>query len=166
MPAVPAMPTAENSSAGKTFSMSRWAMMLPIVARRSPAITTPLGNVAATIVVPCGASVVTALGRCSRRPGSNSGDAIAKKSANDEMPGVRNAAGSRPAPFVKSANTPPSEASCCQVFSGTYGSGLLAALLDVPSHELFGVLFEHVVDVVEQGVDVVRELFVALLEVG
>ena len=55
MPAVPAMPTHENSSAGKTFSMSRWAMMLPIVARRSPAITTPPGNVAATIVVPCGA---------------------------------------------------------------------------------------------------------------
>ena len=37
------MPTAEYSSAGKTFSMSRWAMMLPIVARRSPAITTPPG---------------------------------------------------------------------------------------------------------------------------
>ena len=52
---MPAMPTTENSSAGKTFSMSRWAMMLPIVARRSPAITTPPGNVAATIVVPCGA---------------------------------------------------------------------------------------------------------------
>ena len=52
---MPAMPTAENSSAGKTFSMSRWAMMLPIVARRSPAMTTPPGNVAATIVVPCGA---------------------------------------------------------------------------------------------------------------
>ena len=46
---------AENSSAGNTFSMSRWAIMLPIVARRSPAITTPPGNVAATIVVPCGA---------------------------------------------------------------------------------------------------------------
>ena len=30
--------------------------MLPIVARRSPATTTPSGKVAATIVVPCGAS--------------------------------------------------------------------------------------------------------------
>ena len=42
-PAVPAMPTQEYSSAGNTFSMSRWAMTLPIVARRSPAITTPPG---------------------------------------------------------------------------------------------------------------------------
>jgi hypothetical protein len=32
---------SEYSSAGKTFSMSRWAMMLPMVARRSPAMTTP-----------------------------------------------------------------------------------------------------------------------------
>ena len=52
MPAAPAMPMMENSSAGKTFSMSRWAMTLPMVARRSPAITTPPGKVAATIVVP------------------------------------------------------------------------------------------------------------------
>ena len=41
MPAVPAMATAEWRSAGKTFSMAWWAMMLPAVARRSPAITTP-----------------------------------------------------------------------------------------------------------------------------
>jgi hypothetical protein len=40
-PAVPAIPTTENSSAAKTFSMSRLAMRLPIVARRSPAMTTP-----------------------------------------------------------------------------------------------------------------------------
>src|SRR3712207_7435688 len=38
----------------KTFSMSRWAMTLPAVARRSPAITTPSANVSATIVGPCG----------------------------------------------------------------------------------------------------------------
>src|SRR5438309_87907 len=49
-PAAPAMPTAEYSSAWKTFSMSRCAMRLPIVARRSPAMTTPPGNVTATIV--------------------------------------------------------------------------------------------------------------------
>ena len=54
MPAAPAIPMMENSSAGKTFSMSRWAMTLPMVARRSPATTTPPGKVAATIVVPCG----------------------------------------------------------------------------------------------------------------
>ena len=70
----------ENSSAGKTFSMSRWAMMLPIVARRSPAMTTPPGKVAATIVVPCGARSpaspgghargATAAGRAPARRGS------------------------------------------------------------------------------------------------
>ena len=43
--------------------MSRWAMMLPIVARRSPAITTPPSYVAATIVVACGASVGGVAGR-------------------------------------------------------------------------------------------------------
>ena len=41
MPAVPAMATAEKWSAGKTFCMAWWAMMLPAVARRSPAMTTP-----------------------------------------------------------------------------------------------------------------------------
>ena len=40
-PAVPAMPTQEYSSVGKTFWMSRWAMTLPMVARRSPAMITP-----------------------------------------------------------------------------------------------------------------------------
>ena len=47
---------AEYSSAGKTFSISRWAMRLPIVARRSPAMTTPPAKVSATIVVACGTS--------------------------------------------------------------------------------------------------------------
>ena len=37
-----------------TFSTSRWEMMLPDVARRSPAITTPPAKVAAMIVVACG----------------------------------------------------------------------------------------------------------------
>ena len=36
-----AMATPEWRSAGKTFSMARWAIRLPAVARRSPAITTP-----------------------------------------------------------------------------------------------------------------------------
>ena len=47
---------SEYSSAGNTFSISRCAMRLPIVARRSPAITTPPSKVTATIVVPCGTS--------------------------------------------------------------------------------------------------------------
>ncbi len=41
IPAVPAMPSTEYWSAGNTFSMCRLAMTLPIVARRSPAISTP-----------------------------------------------------------------------------------------------------------------------------
>ena len=75
------MPTHEYSSAGKTFSMSRWAMMLPIVARRSPAITTPPANVSATIVVPCaisrGAEPVI---EAARLPGSRSGACDVRKS--------------------------------------------------------------------------------------
>ena len=40
-PAAPAMATPLCSSACTTFSMPRWLMRLPLVARRSPAITTP-----------------------------------------------------------------------------------------------------------------------------
>ena len=61
MPATPAMPTQENSSLRNTFSMSRWEIMLPAVARRSPAMTTPPSQTAATIVVPCGSSWPPAL---------------------------------------------------------------------------------------------------------
>ena len=60
--------------------MSRWAMMLPIVARRSPAITTPPGNVAATIVVPCGArSPALPCGSRHARDGSRSGACSAEE---------------------------------------------------------------------------------------
>src|SRR5690606_36813090 len=45
------------------------------------------------------------------------------------------------------------------------GVGLLAALLDVAAHELLGVLLEHLVDLVQNGVDIVRELLLALLDV-
>ena len=85
-PAVPAMPTAENSSAGKTFSMSRWAMTLPIVARRSPAMTTPPGKVADTIVVPCGVSMVP--GGSVRALGRSWGACWRRKSVKEELPGV------------------------------------------------------------------------------
>lgn len=95
-PAVPAMPTAEYSSAGKTFSMSRWAITLPMVARRSPASTTPPMNVTATIVVPCGASMAPCRGGRFRLPGSIPGDWSDRKSMNEEDPGVRKAAGRRP----------------------------------------------------------------------
>lgn len=95
-PAVPAMPTAEYSSAGKTFSMSRCAIMLPIVARRSPARTTPPGKVAATIVVPCGASMAPFMGGVCRLPGSIPGAWSDRKSMKEDDPGVRKAAGRRP----------------------------------------------------------------------
>ena len=65
----------EYSSLRKTFSMSRWAIMLPAVARRSPAITTPPAKAAATIVVPCGELLgITSDGMLSpRAPGNSSG---------------------------------------------------------------------------------------------
>src|SRR3954454_11106869 len=98
MPAVPAMPTPENSSAWKTFSMSRWAMTLPIVARRSPAMTTPCVCTTATMVVPWGASMwlVMPAGRSRRRRGRRSGWCEARKSAKELLPGAKNARGRDP----------------------------------------------------------------------
>ena len=46
------MATPDQRSAGKTFCMFRWLIRLPEVARRSPAMTTPSANRAATTVVP------------------------------------------------------------------------------------------------------------------
>ena len=62
--------------------MSRCAMRLPAVDRRSPAITTPPSYTAATIVVPWG--IASAGVPCGRR----SGAAAARKSVNDGEPGV------------------------------------------------------------------------------
>src|SRR3954471_19085724 len=76
--------------------MSRWAMTLPIVARRSPAITTPSVWVTATIVVPCGASRVMFCVACSRLPGSRSGAWAARKSVKELLAGAKNALGSLP----------------------------------------------------------------------
>src|SRR6185436_1074361 len=135
MPAVPAIPTQENSSEGKTFSMSRWAMMLPIVARRSPAITTPHSKVAATIVVPCGARSPALPSGRERRLGSSSGAWSDRKSANEEVPARRNA-GPSDGPSRESLN------------------GLLPALLDERLHEVLRVGLEHVVDLAEDRVDV------------
>src|SRR3954451_3009228 len=105
MPAEPAMPTQEYSSAWKTFSMSRWAMTLPIVARRSPAITTPVVWVTATMVVPCGASRVTLARASARLPGKRSGARAPRKSANELLAGAKNAAGSLP-PSRRSMRSP------------------------------------------------------------
>src|SRR5207302_543494 len=61
-PAAPAMATAEESSVGNTFSMERWAIEYPSVARRSPAMTTPPWKRMARMVVPWGTSSMAARG--------------------------------------------------------------------------------------------------------
>ena len=100
MPAVPAMPTSEYSSAANTFSMSRWAIRFPMVARRSPAMMTPPLKTAATMVVacrgvlpcpdpvPCGSEPVCPVMVFARWPGSNSLAAAAMKSTNEDEPGA------------------------------------------------------------------------------
>ena len=82
------MPTRLYSSVAKTFSMSRLAMRLPIVARRSPAMTTPPAYVRVTIVVPCGASIA-APGGSVRPDGSSVGAWAERNSVKDEDPGTR-----------------------------------------------------------------------------
>src|SRR5580658_1582922 len=74
--------------------------MLPAVALRSPASTTPPWHVAATIVVPCGRSLITwppgagspANGAL---PGSSPGDCEPRESANDEVCRFMKLAGGR-----------------------------------------------------------------------
>src|SRR5579875_1078061 len=63
--------------------MSRWAIRLPAVARRSPAMTTPSGYRTATIVVPCGTAAPSP-----SRPGNRSGEAAATNSVNEDEPGI------------------------------------------------------------------------------
>ena len=100
IPATPAMPTAEKSSLRSTFSMSRWEIMFPAVARRSPAITTPSRLTAATIVVPCGMSAPPPppLSAALVLAGSSPGAATLRKSENDDVPALRYGAGSCPPP--------------------------------------------------------------------
>src|SRR5215213_2469544 len=71
--------------------MSRCAMTLPMVARRSPATTTPPGKVAATIVVPCGTRS-PAPADTFRWVGSTLGATRAAKSENDEVSARRKSA--------------------------------------------------------------------------
>src|SRR5215212_7365082 len=71
--------------------MSRCAMTLPMVARRSPATTTPPGKVAATIVVPCGTRS-PAPADAFRWLGSTLGATRAAKSENDDVSARRKSA--------------------------------------------------------------------------
>src|SRR5215470_15224394 len=61
--------------------MRRLAIIIPAVARRSPAMTTPVALRIATIVVPCGMSAV--IGCCTLAPGSWCGATWRRRSAND-----------------------------------------------------------------------------------
>src|SRR5580658_3857638 len=85
MLAVPAMPMAEYSSLRNTFSTSRLEIMLPAVARRSPASTTPWLVTAATIVVACGRLAITSAFTPLSwlAPGIKPGEYVARKSVND-----------------------------------------------------------------------------------
>src|SRR6516225_2187552 len=96
--------------------MSRCAITLPAVDRRSPAMMTPPSKSAATIVVPCGrapcgrvpggssrpvpwpgagAPGCAGTPGCAAAPGSRCGAEPARKSAKDEVPVARQAAVNR-----------------------------------------------------------------------
>src|ERR1700733_14821379 len=126
------MATAEWRSAEKTFSMARWAMMLPSVARRSPAITTPSAKRSATTVVPC-ATAGTAPRSKSTDPGTGWKSSLRRIRAAKLGPGS--------SPGGKSGRP----------------TRLLPALLDVVADELLGILLEDLVDLVEQVVELALE---------
>jgi len=96
-PAVPAMPMHEYASAECTFSMSRLAIRLPIVARRSPAMTIPSTQPIAMIVVACGGESgtlpTTPPGGSGRPPGSMCGAERLRNSVKDDSPATRYDAG-------------------------------------------------------------------------
>src|SRR3954471_8425957 len=136
------MPTPENSSAWKTFSMSRWAMTLPIVARRSPAMTTPCVCTTATMVVPWGASMwlVMPAGRSGRRPGRRGGWGEARKGGKELRRGAKTARGSDPPSEGASMRSP------CHEPGLIGGSGSLSALRGVQAPE---VDFDHAAGVLD-----------------
>src|SRR5262249_28529080 len=151
---------------------------LPMVARRSPAITTPSARLTAMMVVACGA-MSAGPGGNGRPPGNSSGAVRLRKSGNEAMPGVVNAAGSRPVESKPADTSFPSDALCYfETVSAPYpaerhdtinewscrprpDAGSLAALLDVAPDELLGILLQHGVDLVEQVVDIFSDLLVS-----
>src|SRR5580704_13797699 len=184
--------------------------MLPAVARRSPASTTPWSQTAATSVVAwgrsrtAGESAAWLTAEPGARPGSRSGEWEARNSANDEVcrsmkpagglirirpgspsppangPDCRNCA--EPSRYEPNANPPPKvvgtavpstdptavperdstpKTPACPP-TANRRARLLAALLHVRPDELLRVLLEDFVDLVQDRVDIVGELFVAL----
>src|SRR5699024_9048796 len=124
-PAVPAMPMTEKSSAALTFSIECEAMRLPIVALRSPAMRIPVAVRKQMIVVPSGDCSAR-----SRAPGcgSASGASERARSTHELLVELKNAGGN---PAIS-----------------------LAALLHDVLDEFLRVGFEHTVDLVEDGIDV------------
>src|SRR5882757_6498928 len=135
------------------------------------------------MVVPCGARSET---RCGW--GSRSGAAVLKNSVNEDDPGDiawRSTPGMASAPLNRSMLTalPSVSAAADCVSVGLLlttlpirahavtptvrcGATLLAALLHERPDEVLGVGFEHVVDLIEQRVNVLGELFLPLGDVG
>src|SRR3954451_21819062 len=107
-------------------------MTLPIVARRSPAMTTPWVCTTATMVVPCGASMALVMpaGRSRRRPGRRSGWWEARKSAKELLPGAKNARGKAPPSEGASMRSP------CHEPGLIGGSGSLSASRGVQASEV------------------------------
>src|ERR1700712_784259 len=116
------MATPLNGAAWTTFSMPRWLIRLPLVARRSPAMTTPSAKRRAMQVVACG---------CTR--------AMA--------PGVT--AGSPPRRRNSSGKLEPGSSPGRKIGIDMW---LLATLLHVGLDEVLGIRLEDVVDLVEQVV--------------
>src|SRR3954454_7321441 len=113
------------------------------------------------MVVPWGARSPALPWGTARREGRSSGAWSERKSANDETPGCRKAAGRRGSPARLEA---------FMVSRGPRAGGRrtcsLAALLDEGLHEVFRVGLEDVVDLVEDGVDVVVQRFLALGDIA
>src|SRR5262245_2037846 len=97
-PAAPANAMPEWSSAANTFSMRRLAMAKPLVARRSPASTTPSAKRMATTVVPCAMSAGACWPPAASGGGASGGEVRRSSSANDGP-------GSEPGPNIGSGRS-------------------------------------------------------------
>ena len=123
------------------------AMTLPIVARRSPAMTTPPAKRERDDRGAVRRVDRRRRGGSGRPAGSRVGCVLARNSANEDDPALQERA---------RQDRPGSTVDRCS----------LAALLDEPAHELLGVGLEDLVDLVEDRVDVGVERLLALGEVG
>src|SRR6195952_5849292 len=116
------MATPLKRSAWTTFSMPRWLIRLPLVARRSPAMTTPSAKRRAMHVVACGCT-------SSMDPGATACPPPRRRSSSGKLE-----PGSSPGRKIG------------------IDMWLLAALLHVGLDEVLRIGFEDVVDLVEQVV--------------